>query len=188
MKYLVMFLMSASAANAAEKAGMPQLDITGWGPQIFWLFLTFTILYIVVWKIVVPRLSDSIEQRNDYISDNLEDAKKIANDAENLNKSYETTIANTRNEAAKIIINNKKNLNEKLLKEKNQLEAKLQKKTEEIEKEISKMKNNSINDIKNIAGVLSGNIIHDVTGEKISDDKIKKIIEKLITNQSLGLK
>ena len=85
MKYLVMFLMSASAANAAEKAGMPQLDTTGWGPQIFWLFLTFTILYIVVWKIVVPRLSDSIEQRNDYISDNLEDAKKIANDAENLN-------------------------------------------------------------------------------------------------------
>ena len=50
------------------------------------------------------------------------------------------------------------------------------------------MKNNSINDIKNIAGVLSGNIIHDVTGEKISDDKIKKIIEKLITNQNLGLK
>ena len=75
------------------------------------------ILYVVVWKIVVPRLSDGIEQRNDYISDNLEDAKKIANDAENLNKSYETTLANTRNEAAKIIIN-KKNLNEKLLKEK----------------------------------------------------------------------
>ena len=58
-----MFLMSASAANAAEKAGMPQLDATGWVPQIFWLFLTFTILYIVVWKVVVPRLSDSIEQR-----------------------------------------------------------------------------------------------------------------------------
>ena len=188
MKYLVMFLMSASAANAAEKAGMPQLDATGWGPQIFWLFLTFTILYIVVWKIVVPRLSDSIEQRNDYISDNLEDAKKITIDAENLNKSYETTIANTRNEAAKIIINNKKNLNEKLLREKNQLEAKLQKKTEDIEKEISEMKNNSLNDIKNIANVLSGNIIHDVTGEKISNDKIKKIIEKLITNQNLGLK
>ena len=179
MKYLVMFLMSASAANAAEKAGMPQLDATGWGPQIFWLFLTFTILYIVVWKIVVPRLSDSIEQRNDYISDNLEDAKKIANDAENLNKSYETTIANTRNEAAKIIINNKKNLNEKLLKEKNQLE---------IEKKEAENKYNPINDIKNIAGVLSGNIIHDVTDEKISDDKIKKIIEKLITNQNLGLK
>lgn len=74
------------------------------------------------------------------------------------------------------------------MKEKNQLEAKLQKKIEDIEKEISKMKNNSINDIKNIAGVLSGNIIHDVTDEKISDDKIKKIIEKLITNQNLGLK
>ena len=68
-----------------------------------------------------------MNKETDYISDNLEDAKKIANDAENLNKMYETTLANTRNEAAKIIINNKKNLNEKLLKEKNQLEAKLQK-------------------------------------------------------------
>ena len=74
------------------------------------------------------------------------------------------------------------------MKEKNQLEAKLQKKTEDIEKEISEMKNNSLNDIKNIANVLSGNIIHDVTGEKISNDKIKKIIEKLTTNQNLGLK
>ena len=74
------------------------------------------------------------------------------------------------------------------MREKNQLEAKLQKKTEDIEKEISEMKNNSLNDIKNIANVLSGNIIHDVTGEKISNDKIKKIIEKLTTNQNLGLK
>ena len=63
-----------------------------------------------------------------------------------------------------------------------------QKKTEDKKKEISKNKNNSLNDIKNIANVLSGNIIHNVTGEKISDDKIKKIIEKLITNQNLGLK
>ena len=52
------------------------------------------------------------------ISDNLEDAKKIANDAENLNKSYETTLANTRNEAAKIIINNKRTLMKKLLRKK----------------------------------------------------------------------
>ena len=88
-----MFLMSASAANAAEKAGMPQLDATGWGPQIFWLFLTFTILYIVVWKIVVPRLSDSIEQRNDYISDNLEDAKKIVFTLEDEKKGVESLIS-----------------------------------------------------------------------------------------------
>ena len=84
---MIKFLLSlsiffTSAAQAAEKAGMPQLDPTTWFPQVFWLLITFGFLYLIVEKIVFPRLSDSIEQRNDHVSDNIDEANSIKDQAE----------------------------------------------------------------------------------------------------------
>jgi len=77
-KFLVLFItFSSSAALAAEKAGMPQLNPESWIPQIFWLALTFSVLYLVIAKIALPRLSESIEQRDDHISDHIDEAKKF---------------------------------------------------------------------------------------------------------------
>ena len=82
----------SSAAYAAETVGMPQLDPKSWVPQIFWLILTFGFLYVVIAKIVYPRLSESIEQRNDYISDLVDEAKKLTEQTDKLNKQYEDFI------------------------------------------------------------------------------------------------
>jgi len=89
--FLSIFLNSA-ALNAAEKAGMPQLNPTTWFPQIFWLIITFTFLYLVISKIVLPRLSESIEQRNDHISDNIDEAKNLKLQAEEQQQKYQKDI------------------------------------------------------------------------------------------------
>ena len=41
---------------------MPQLDPEFWGAQIFWLILIFAILYLIIWKIFLPRITNSIEK------------------------------------------------------------------------------------------------------------------------------
>ena len=98
-KFLVLFItFSSSAALAAEKAGMPQLNPESWIPQIFWLALTFSVLNLVIAKIALPRLSESIEQRDDHISDHIDEAKNLKNQAEKKYQEYLSLIENAKKE------------------------------------------------------------------------------------------
>ena len=112
LRILIFSIFASSAAFAAESGGMPQLDPNSWVPQIFWLIITFGGLYIVISKIVFPRLSESIEQRNDYVSDLVDEAKTLAEQTEKLNNEYKELISNSKKEAQEIITNGRKKLND----------------------------------------------------------------------------
>src|SRR6056300_1357096 len=64
------FLFSLEAF-AAESGGMPQLNPEFWISQIFWLTLTFGILYIVLSKLILPKISDNLESRKSQILENI---------------------------------------------------------------------------------------------------------------------
>ena len=61
---------------------MPQLDFTTFIPQLFWLFLSLSFLYFILSRIALPRISDVIEERNDTITDDLDEAKALSIEAE----------------------------------------------------------------------------------------------------------
>ena len=62
---------------AAESGGMPQLDPEFWISQIFWLVLTFGVLYIVLSKLILPKISANLELRKSQIQENIEAAEKL---------------------------------------------------------------------------------------------------------------
>ena len=56
---------------AAESGGMPQLNPEFWISQIFWLVLTFGVLYIVLSKLILPKISANLELRKSQIQENI---------------------------------------------------------------------------------------------------------------------
>ena len=72
---------------AAESGGMPQLDPEFWVSQIFWLSLTFGILYIVLSKFILPKISANLELRRSQIQENIKAAEKQREDSESKLKS-----------------------------------------------------------------------------------------------------
>ena len=64
-----------------------QLDVTFFPTQIFWLVITFVPLYLIIWKIVVPRITDTLEARQKRIDDNLERANTYKDEAEAANRA-----------------------------------------------------------------------------------------------------
>ena len=66
----------AKEVFAAESGGMPQLNPEFWISQIFWLTITFGILYIVLSKLILPKISANLEFRKSQVSDNIEAADK----------------------------------------------------------------------------------------------------------------
>ena len=82
---------------------MPQLDISTFPSQIFWLIITFSALFFVIWRISVPKIADTLEARQKRIDDNLLRAEELKKDAENALNAYEVSIELAHLEAQNIL-------------------------------------------------------------------------------------
>ena len=82
---------------------MPQLDPSTFAPQLFWLLVTFVLLYLAMWKIALPKIGSILQDRQERIDDDLEKAEKLKQDAEAVREAYEKTVAEGRNKAQETI-------------------------------------------------------------------------------------
>ena len=182
-KFLVLFItFSSSAALAAEKAGMPQLNPDSWIPQIFWLALTFSVLYLVIAKIALPRLSESIEQRDDHISDHIDEAKNLKNQAEKKYQEYLSLIENAKKEAKDLINKNKKKLQEEFENKKKELNTKLEVKLEEVDKEIQSFKKEAIQNIGSISSEVARELVQKISKIEANKASVNAIVEEVSKN------
>ena len=127
---------------------MPQLDFSTFLPQIFWLFISLSFLYIVLSRYALPRVSDVIEERKDIIAQDIDSAKKFSSETElaieELNMKLSEAKINSQSLMNDSLQDIKESNEEKkaiLLKEINDdivaAEAKIQEKREESLSEIS---------------------------------------------------
>ena len=115
----VFFLIAASYLAAesyllAAEAGMPQLDPKYWASQAFWLVLIFTSLYLMISKVFIPKIKNGLDDRDEKIKNDLDDARNLNDQAEEKLKEYEVTIENAKKEVQKIMIESKNKLNSDL--------------------------------------------------------------------------
>ena len=105
MKSFLSFLITLVAINTnlfAAEAGMPQLDPTYWASQAFWLILVFTILYISISKFYLPKIKDNLDNRENKIKEDLENANKFKEQSEAKVKEYAIILENAKKEVSKI--------------------------------------------------------------------------------------
>lgn len=75
---------------------MPQLDVASYLPQLVWLAITFAILYVLMAKLALPRISDVLEERSERRQDNLGRAEELQAEAEAAAQAYEKVLADAR--------------------------------------------------------------------------------------------
>ena len=164
---------------AAESGGMPQLNPEFWISQIFWLVLTFGILYLVLSKLILPKISSSLELRKSKIQENIEAAEKQRKSSEQKIKEYEEIVFKSKLEAKNIL----KDLKEKTLKDINSKKETLDKQIdEEIKKaegEINLLKKSSSEKINKIAIETSSELLRKLIGAEVNNSSISAIVEDL---------
>ena len=132
-KTVFAYFLLVKIVHATESGGMPQLDPEFWFSQIFWLVITFGILYLVLSKLILPKISENLETRKSQILDNLELAEKQRNQSEAKLKEFDNIILKSKIDA-KNLYNEARN---KLL---NDIDKKRKHLEEKIEKEVKKNK------------------------------------------------
>jgi len=93
----------ASHEMAEHAVGMPQLDFSTFGNQIFWLVLTLIIIYFVLTKIALPRIEAVLAERQGTITNDVAAAEELKQKAVEAEEAYNKALAEARLEAAKIV-------------------------------------------------------------------------------------
>ena len=172
------FLFSTEAFSA-ESGGMPQLNPEFWISQIFWLTLTFGILYLVLSKLILPKISANLESRKSQILENIEAAEKQREDSETKLKDYEEIISKSRLDA-KTIFNQAR---EKALKDINAKREVLDKQIDDeinkAEEEIKTLRKSAPDKINKIAIETSSELVQKLIGAEINNSSISAIVDDL---------
>ncbi len=169
----------------AAEAGMPQLDPTYWSSQAFWLILVFAILYISIAKFYLPKIKNNLDNRENRIKNDLDDANKFKEMSELKLKEYEKILEDAKKEVIKILLESKIRLEKDVQTKKESIEKEIDKEILKAQKEISDLKKNSISDIQKISENIASNIIETISGDKLNESSIKAVVED-ITKKNLG--
>ena len=164
---------------AAESGGMPQLNPEFWISQIFWLTLTFGILYIVLSKLILPKISANLELRKSQIQDNIEAAEKQRKDSESKLKEYDDIIFKSKLEAKNIFKDSREKVIKDINNKKETLEIQINEEIKKAEKEIEVVKKSAPEKINKIAIEASSELVKKLIGAEINNSSISAIVDDL---------
>lgn len=172
---LVVYVNQAFGAET----GMPQLNPEFWMAQIFWLILIFSSLYLIIWKIFLPRITYSIENRKSRIVNDLDEAQKLKDAAEKKLEEYNEIIEKSKKEAKKIIDDSKKKLDRDIENKKQKLNDEIEKELAATEKEIKDLKKTSTSNVADIATETSAEIIRQIINTEVNKSNVSAIVNEI---------
>ena len=176
--FLIYFVLFQNV-QSAESGGMPQLNPEFWFSQIFWLVLTFGILYVVLSKFILPKISSNLEARKSQILENIEAAEKQRKDSEIKIKEFEKIILDSRTKAKNLLNQARKKIFEDINKKREALENEINEEVKIAEKEILDLKNNAPEKINRIAIETSNDLVKQLIGMEVNNSSISAIVEDL---------
>ena len=174
----ILIAINTNQVFAAE-AGMPQLDPKYWSSQIFWLVLTFAILYLVIWKIFLPKITYSVENRKSRIVNDLNEAQKLKENAEKKLLEYNKIIQQAKKDAKKFAEDSKKKLDKDIEIKKQKFNQEIEKELIAVEKEISELKKNSISNKNKISVEISEEVIKQIIGTDVNKSNVSAIVSNI---------
>ena len=182
MKSYLTLLLALVAINTdlyAAEAGMPQLDPTYWSSQAFWLVLIFAILYISISKFYLPKIKDNLDNRENKIKEDLENASKFKEQSEAKLKEYKIILENAKKEVIKIHFESKNILDKDINSKKIAIEKEIEKEISKATKEIIEFKKNSLSSIQKISENIASDIIENISGDKLNESSVKAVVEDI---------
>ena len=162
---------------AAESGGMPQLNPEFWISQIFWLIITFGILFIVLTKVILPKISDNLETRKSQILENIETADKQKEESQKKIEEYEKIILDSKLKAKNHFNEAREKILDNINKKRAALEKDLDQEIDGVEKELSDLRNKSGEKINKIAVETSAELIKELIGEEVNSSSIAAIVD-----------
>ena len=166
----------AASNKSSDSGGLPQLDISTWPTQLFWLVITFSVGYFMVSTFVVPSISTVLEKRSNRLFSDLNKAKRAQEDAKNAFDAYQASLNDARTKAANTLAKAAADAKLDTAKREAALSKKLDANSKKAEEKISKIREETLASLNELATDISQKIITDLTPIKVQKSVVKKYV------------
>ena len=146
---------------------MPQLEFADFVPQLIWLAIAFTFLFVVMTRIALPRIAGVIEERRDKIADDLDRAAEFKKEAEEALAMYEQALAEARTRALAIASEHRDEVKSETERLRAETDAKIADMTRDAERRIKQAKDAALANIPNVATETAVALVKKLLGQQI---------------------
>ena len=151
---------------------MPQLDFSTFLPQIFWLFISLSFLYIVLSRYALPRVSDVIEERKDIIAQDIDSAKEYSVESEKAIEELNIKLSEAKVSSQDLINKSLQNIKEDNEIKKSSLIKEINNEISKAEGEIKEKKETALDEISSISESLAIEMLENLSVGEIDKGKI----------------
>ncbi|WP_438955086.1 F0F1 ATP synthase subunit B' [Cognatiyoonia sp.] len=144
-------MATETAEKAAESGGLPQLDFTTFGNQIFWLAIALIAIYLILSRIALPRIGAILAERSGTITNDLAAAEELKQKAVEAEAAYEKALADARAEAGQIVDKAKAEIQAELDAELAKADAQIAAKAAESEAAIAEIRKGAVKSVAQVA-------------------------------------
>jgi F-type H+-transporting ATPase subunit b len=173
-KLILMYLLLINSAYAAE--GMPQFNAKTFPSQLFWLVISFLVLYFFITFLVLPRIRENIRLRKNKISNDIERAENLRDQTEKILTEYNKKIEVAKTKAKNLIKNSAKKADEDLNIQMAGFKKQIDKKLSATELQLNEYKKESLKKLSESSSNVASVIIKKIFSNNLEDKRIAELI------------
>ncbi len=178
LAWLAVALASSPVPDTIEgKGGLPQLNLSDMAPQLIWLALTFGLLYLVLSRMTLPRIASIIEERQNRIQRDLDEAERLKSETDQAIAAYEQALAEAHGRANGIARDAREKLAGEVNDERTKVEGELAAKLAEAENRIAVMKSDAMSHVGEIASDTAAEVVRKLIGVDVGQDEVRAAVQ-----------
>ncbi len=166
-------------AEHSISAGLPQMDPTWFASQVFWMAVTFVLLYAVFSTKILPDISSTLEKRRNQIQGDLDTAQKLRDNAEEVKAAYEALMLQARDKASAFFSVADDKIKKKTFKAMEGFALRAEKETKLMEESITEAKNVAMGEMHTVAADLARHAAEKIIGLSTDLDQTRALIEDI---------
>ena len=174
------FVLASAAESGAAKPAFPPFDPWHFPSQLFWLVLLFGFLYIVLSRLILPRLGAILERRENTIAESLDEAVILNEQSQKAQAAVETSISAARTKARETAAKARLKIDVEIREETAVVDANLEKKLAEAEERITALRADAIKNVESFA-VDAGVLMAKKIGAKVKKSEISAAVKPLVS-------
>ena len=162
---------------------MPQFDPAVWMPQLVWLAIVFIVLYLLMAKVALPRVTEVLEEREEHINESLRRAEMLRLRAEDAVAAYERTIADVRAKAAEEVRTAREQAAANSAERTAQLNERLAREIGAAEERIHRARTAAIAGLRDVAITVSGAAVERLIGQRVEPKAVASAVDAALAER-----
>lgn len=162
--------------QTGEHKVFPPLDPSTFAPQLIWLAIAFGLLYVLLRRVILPRVGEIVEERSDRMKRDIAQAEKLKNDTATALANYEQSLTHARTKASEMAKTIRDKITAEFDQERIKGEAEIAAKLAEAEKRIAEAKSKALMGVADLASDLAVAIVTRFLGEEVSKDEVARAL------------